>query len=431
MAARELAAAGWSVAVAERGPMGGTCPLRGCEPKKTLVDGAEAVDRVRRLSGKGPSGDLRLDWPDAVRFVKTFTEPVPEAVERSLKKASITALHGSARFVDPETMQVGEERINARRFILAVGAKPRPLDIPGEELILDGHELMAMDRLPSPLCFIGAGYVSFELAYVTAVAGAQVEILHRSRQPLKDFDPDLASLLMEDFAEHGVKLRTDSPVRSVRQVGGELAVLAGDAEVRCQAVVHGAGRIPDIDGLDLPAGEVDVVRGGVAVNEYMRSPSNERVYAAGDATEVGQPLTPTAVLQAQAVAANILEGDVEAVSHKGTPSALFTVPRLARAGMLESEAREQGLPFKRACQQTGDSAFFRRVGEKRAGYKILVHAETGEILGAHLLGFQSEEAVNLFAMAIRAGLGVEAMRSMVWAYPSRGYRIRHMLDALK
>jgi glutathione reductase (NADPH) len=351
-------------------------------------------------------------------------------VEKSLKKAGIEPLHGAARFLDPETAEVAGERIRAERFVIATGARPAPLGVAGEEHVLDGHEFMELETLPSRTCFIGAGYVSFELAYAAAVAGVEAEILHRSDRPLKQFDPDLVNLLVQDFAEQGVKVRLNSPVTGVRKAGDGFSVQVGDEEVACQAVVHGAGRVAAVERLDLEAGGVRTMRGGVAVDEYMRNPGNPRVYAAGDVAGVGWPLTPTAVLHAQAAARNILEGDVWPVNHAGIPSALFTVPRLARAGLLESEAREQGLPVRKAYDETGGGSFFRRVGESRAGYKLLVHQETGAILGAHLLGFQADEAVNLFGMAIRAGLGVEDLRSMVWAYPSRGYRMRHMLDAL-
>lgn len=425
--------AGWSVAVVDRLPYGGTCVLRGCDPKKVLRRGAEIVDAARRLDGSGiEPGGLRIDWPRLQAFKRGFTDPVPEARERGFVEKGIATFHGTARFVDGNTVTVGGERLRGRFVVIAAGMRPRPLGIPGAELVTTSDGFLELEHLPRRVLLIGGGYISFEFAHMAARTGSRVTVLARGPRPLKGFDPDLVGMLVERSRGVGIDLRTDAEVEAVERAGDGLRVRAAvGGETRyfeADLVVHGAGRVPAIDDLDLDGAGVRAGRKGVEVDEYLQSPSNPAVYAAGDAAATaGPPLTPVSGLEGKVVATNLLEGNRARPDYTGVPSVVFTIPALARVGLLEEEAREQSLDFSCEFNDMGDWFTTRRVGETHAAAKVLVERGTGRIVGAHLLGPESGEVINLFALAMRSGLGAGDLKGFVSAYPSAGSDLGYLV----
>lgn len=185
----KFAQAGLKVAIVDERPFGGTCALRGCDPKKILIGGAELVDWAKRMKEKGIEGEIRINWKKLMAFKREWTEGFPERMERSLKKAGIETIHGRAHFIDKDKIEVDGEVISAHKFLVATGAKPRRLNIPGEEHVITSDEFLELDDLPDKIVFIGGGYISFEFAHLAARAGSEVTILHRSGRPLKNFEP--------------------------------------------------------------------------------------------------------------------------------------------------------------------------------------------------------------------------------------------------
>src|SRR5437773_6756801 len=160
-------AAGWTVAIVDKRPFGGTCALRGCDPKKVLVGAADVIDWTRRMQGKGVAAQAaEIDWPALIHFKRTFTEPVPANREKAYQKAGIALFHGRARFVDRTTLQVGENVLSGRFFHIAAGARPAPLGIHGESHLTTSDEFLDLDELPKRIVFAGGGYISFEFAHV-------------------------------------------------------------------------------------------------------------------------------------------------------------------------------------------------------------------------------------------------------------------------
>ena len=424
---------GQRVAVVDDRPYGGTCALRGCDPKKVLVGAAELVDWNRRMADHGVSSrDPRMDWSALMRFKETFTQPVSEQVENNLRKKGIETFHGAARFLDRSTIEVDGERLRARAFVIAAGARPGSLDIPGEELLTNSDAFLSLESLPARIVFVGGGYISFEFAHIAARAGAKVTILHRSARPLAHFDPDLVERLVEATRSIGVDVRLERPVRGIQEKDGGFVVEAGDGAAverfGADLVVHGAGRVPHLDELHLEAAEIKREKNGVTVNEYLQSVSNPSVYAAGDAAATaGAPLTPVAGHEGHIVASNLLNGNHRTPDYSGISSVVFTVPPLASVGMQEQGARAKGVRYRVETAETSEWYSSRRIAERWSGYKVLVEEDSEHILGAHLLGAHSEEIVNLFALAIRARIPAKDLKRMIWAYPTRASDISYMV----
>lgn len=427
-------AAGWTVAMIDKQPFGGTCALRGCDPKKVLVGAAAAMDAARGLSGKGVRSDgLTIDWADLMRFKRTFTDPYPETREAGLARAGIDVFHGSARFVGASRVAVGDRVLEAARaIVIASGARPADVPIPGSEHLLTSDQFLDLPALPSSLAFVGGGYISFEFAHVAARAGARVTIVHRGARPLAGFDPDLVERLVARTCALGVHVRLNAEVRAIEAVGTLCRVTLvdgrGEAHVDTDLVVHGAGRVPDLGGLDLDAAGVRRTRDGVEVNEYLQSVSNPTVYAAGDcAATAGPRLTPVAAYEGRIVATNLLEGHRVTPDYDAIPSVAFTLPPLASVGLREEEARARGLRFTVRHEDTASWYSSRRLGEEFSAFKILVEEGTARILGAHLLGPHADETINLFALAMRAGVDADRFRQVLWAYPTHASDVPYML----
>jgi glutathione reductase (NADPH) len=432
-AASICARAGRRVAIADELPFGGTCVLRGCDPKKVLVGAAELIDWCGRMRGSGIGGDARIDWGDLMRFKRSFTDPVPGEREESYRELGIDAYHGSARFVDPQTMSVGSRRLEARSIVLAVGARPAPLELDGEEHLITSTDFLDLKRLPRRIVFIGGGYIAFEFAHVAARAGAAPVILQRGPRVLTGFDPRLVDQIVDVSRALGIDVRVDCTVRRVEKRGDGFVVSggAGGAEfaLECDTVVHAAGRVADLDGIDLESGNVRRTAKGVAVNEFLQSASNPAVYAVGDCADGGGlPLTPTAAAEGETAARNLLDGNRHTVDFSGLVSIVYTIPALGSTGLTEEAARDRGL---RCAVRAGDSTAWyssRRVRARRSAFRIVVEEGSGRILGAHVLGPHAEELLNVFALAIRAQIPAAALESTLFGYPTAASDVAEMLQ---
>ncbi len=425
--------AGWQVAVIDSRPFGGTCALRECDPKKVLVGAAEIIDWTRRMQGKGIHAEqARVDWRELMSFKRSFTDPVPQSREQGFAKAGIAAFHGRARFVGPQAVQVGKEILTTRYVVVATGARPATLHIPGEHLITTSDQFLELEVLPRRIVFVGGGYISFEFAHVSVRAGANVTLLHRGARPLVGFDPDLVEQLVKRTRELGVDVRLETRVEAIERVGDRLSVRAstqaGAQMFDADLVVHGAGRVAEIDDLGLDAAGVAWAERGVKVNEYLQSVSNPTVYAAGDAAaSSGLPLTPVAGYEGRVVAENILSGNRRKTLYEAIPTVVYTVPPLASVGWQERAARDQGLRFRVHREDTSSWYSSRRVGETCSGSKVLIEEGSDRILGAHMLGSHADDLINLFTLAMRAGTKAADLWEVIFGYPTHGSDVQYMV----
>jgi glutathione reductase (NADPH) len=282
------------------------------------------------------------------------------------------------------------------------------------------------------MLFIGGGYISFEFAHLAARAGAEVTILHRSERPLEKFDSDLVDRLVRKTRQVGITVELQSEATRIDRKNGYFVVGAstprGKRKFEAELVVHGAGRVADLEDLNLAAAGVQADKRGVKVNEFLQSVSNPTVYAAGDAADTGMPkLTPAAAYGGGIVASNLLKGNHRKVENVPVPTVAFTVPPLAAVGMTEDSAKKQGLRFRIHQEDTASWYSSRRVAEDCSGFKVLIDEDTGRILGAHLLGPEADELINVFTLAMRANVSAETLQHTIFAYPTLASDVSYML----
>jgi glutathione reductase (NADPH) len=426
--AEELATAGKRVLAVDRREFGGTCALRGCEPKKALYAVAEAAERAQAQSGNGLLGEVSVDWAQLIDFKRTFTDSASASIEGAITGAGAEALRGTARFRDADTIEVDGVPYTAEHIVVATGAMPRPLDIPGAEFVLTSEQFMTAETIGPRVTFIGGGYISFEFAHISVATGARVTIVHRGGQVLAGFDPQLADMLADSYRQGGIEVLLDSPVAGVEDAEGERVVVLGDgSRIACDTVVHGAGRVPDLDTLELGAGGVGFGRGGIEVDEHMRSCTNPRVWAAGDAAAWGAPLTPVGIAQARVIVRGVLGDEDARFAPTAVASVVFSDPPLASVGLTEEQATAQGIDVEVKFSDTSSWASSRRTGMKVGGAKVLVERVSGRIAGAHLLGPHADEMINVFMAAVAGGMTAKQLRATLWAYPTAGSEIVYMV----
>ena len=432
-AANKCGDAGWRVAIVDELPYGGTCALRGCDPKKILRRGAEIIDAARLLEGRGiDPGGLSINWSDLMGHKRGFTDPVPDNMERGLERNGVETLHGTATFTGPNELEVDGRPITSERFLISTGARPRPLDIPGAENLIDSTDFLHLEELPDRVVFVGGGFVSMEFAHIAARAGSQVTVVDRGQRPLAAFDPDLVDLLVQRSTEIGIDIRPNSAISGVEATAHSFRVVAerdgAESTIEADLVVHGAGRVPELSRLGLDAAGVKTGPRGVIVDPHLQSTTNPAVWAAGDSADTpGMPLTPVAVFEGKVAASNMLKGTTTVPDYDGVATVVYTIPELARVGMLEADARDASVDLDVRYSDTGSWFSNYRIGERTAATKILVDRDTDTIVGAHMFGPEYGELINFCALAIKLGLTTRQLKSMTASYPSVSSDLASML----
>lgn len=421
------------IAIVDSREYGGTCPLRGCDPKEVLTDMAHNADRINRLRGKGIGIEkpLAIDWPSLIEFKRTFTEGYSIKIEKYLTDVGIDTYHGRAHFENHNTIIVGEEKLRGRYIFLAVGAKPRKLKIPGEEYMTTSEKLMETEKLPEKVIFVGGGYISLEFAHVVRRTGAEVTVLHRSDRLLRKFDADMVDTLLKASEAAGIRILTDRPAVSVEKNDSGFVVKTGsksgtESEIqsfRAGMVVNGVGRVPDIEDLHLENAGIKVEKGAIAVDKYMRT-TNPRIYAGGDCASEGMQLTPVAVLQGEVAAANVLNENSAEADYTGIPSAIFTIPVLASVGI--NDTNDSG-KYRVIFRDRSNWNSSRRAGMEFAASKVIIDEANDRIMGVHILGPNAGEAINIFALVMRLALKASDIKKMVFSYPTACSDIPYML----
>jgi glutathione reductase (NADPH) len=424
---------GRSVTVIEDRPFGGTCALRGCDPKKVLVHAARVVEETQRLAELGVmAAPAQLNWAKLMQFKRTFTDPVPRERVQTYEQAGIVPLRGHARFDDEQTLLVETDRVRAQHIVLASGAQESHV-AQGDEAFLTSENFLELPELPESLLFVGGGYIAFEFAHVAARAGARVTILHRGAHPLELFDPEIVERVVEESRSIGIDVVLNAPVDRVERTGdGVVAhVKQGDRQLtyRAKAGVLAAGRKPNLDALEPDRGSVERTKKGVKVNEFLQSVSNPHVYAAGDVADAGGlPLTPVASYTGEIVAHNLLHGNTRTADFRGMPTMVYTIPPLGALGLTEATAREQGIAIDVHAGDMTKWYATRHVAGRIACYKVILEQRTGKLLGATILGPHAEEQINVLALAMRHGIDARGIIDTIFAYPTGSSDFVYLLE---
>ena len=377
------------------------------------------------------SANRRLDWAALIDREKEMIKDIPANLARSMAKRDVEIIKGHAVFAGPNLIRVGSRELEARHIVIATGSKPRPLPIPGAELMITSDEILSERDLPASVIFVGGGVISLEFGHVYARTGTDVTILEALPQLLLAMDADAVARLQTESERIGISVKTTVSVKRIEPANGRLRVIfshdGAEHALEADRVVNGAGRVANVDTLDLAAGNVEHANGRVAVDRHLRSTSNPLVHVCGDAVPTSPQLSPIATYEGDIVGRNIVEGAKYSPDYASMATSVYTVPALAAVGLTEAAARQKGFAIDVHTNDMHDWFSAKTYAETVAWSKIIVDQATDRILGAHFVGHSGQELVNLFGLAMRFGLTAAQIRDNVYAYPTFSSDIKHML----
>jgi pyruvate/2-oxoglutarate dehydrogenase complex dihydrolipoamide dehydrogenase (E3) component len=435
--ARRLAGSGMKVAIIERGRFGGTCVNTGCTPTKTLVASAYAVHIARCGADYGFStGDIQVDMK-RVKARKDYVVGLSNhGVERSLKNLENCRVYeGHGRFVSPREVQVGAEVLNADRIFLNVGARAAVPEIPGLDQIdyLTNSSMMDVDFLPRHLMVLGGSYVGLEFGQMYRRFGSEVTIVEIGPRLVPREDEDISQTIAGFLAKEGLAVRVNANCLGVRKQGSDIIMTVdcdGTLEIQGSHLLIAIGRRPNTDELALDcAGVRQDARGYIVVDDELRT-NVPGIWALGDCNGRGA-FTHTSWNDFEIVAANLLDGEHRRVSDRIPAYALYTDPPLGRAGMTETDARKSNrhaLIGKIAMEDV--SRAFEK-GETEGFMKMLVDADTKEILGASFLGTSGDEVIHCVLDAMYAKAPCTMLERAMHIHPTVAEFIPSILQDLR
>jgi dihydrolipoamide dehydrogenase len=414
---------GLKVALVEKAPnLGGDCLHYGCVPSKALIQSAKVFSLLRRAPEFGlVAGDVRCDFARVMARVHAVVAEIQKHDDpERFRSYGADVVFGPARFVSPREVAVDGRRLSGRTFVLATGSRPFVPPVEGleEAGYLTNERVFDLTRLPGSLIVMGGGAIGIELAQTFARFGARVTVVEMLDRILPPEDAEASGALREILEAEGVTIHTGTKAVRVAAGGGQkrLTCLQGDRELRLEAdeILVAAGRVPNLEGLHLEAAGVAATRMGVQVNARLRTTARH-IWACGD---VAGPymFTHVAEYQAGIVIRNAIFHRRARVDYRAVPWTTFTDPEVARVGITEADARQQGIPHEvLRFPFTGvDRALTK--GEARGFTKFVVGK--GRILGATIIGPQAGELIHEIVLAMQAGLPFRRIAQTIHVYPT-------------
>jgi glutathione reductase (NADPH) len=424
--------AGLSVAMIESRDLGGTCPNRGCTPKKVLVAAGQALHDIERAAQHQIAvGKPKLDWTALIAREKDLIRDIPKNLARAMAHRKVEVINGHGTFAGPEAVRVGDRTLHARHIVIAGGSKPRPLSIPGAQHMVTSDDMLSNSRRPESVIFIGGGVISLEFGNVYARAGSTVTILEALPQLLPAMDADAVATLQAESERIGLQINTGVSIERIETHGARFRVIftheGSEKAAEADWVVNGAGRIADVESLGLAAGRIDHDNGRIAIDSYLRSTTNARVYVCGDVVPTSPQLSPVATYEGDLVGRNIVDGAKHVPEYASIATAVYTVPALAAVGLTEAAVKAKGLAVDIHVNDMRDWFSARTYAETAAWSKIIVDRDSDHILGAHFVGHAGHELINVFSLAMKFGIRARELREHIYAYPTFASDIKHML----
>lgn len=425
-AARMSAQYGARVAIAEERYLGGTCVNVGCVPKKLFVYAAEFSHAFRDAAGFGwRVPQAGFDWP-TLRDNKTREiERLNGIYGNLLKNAGVELIEGRAVITGPNRVVANGREYRARHILIAVGGWPWLPDIPGRELAISSNEAFYLEKLPRRVIVVGGGYIAVEFAGIFHGLGCETHLVYRGPLFLKKFDSDIRQGLADQMAAQGINLHFDNDITAIeKNADGSLAhgslkvSLKNGGPLEVDAVMYATGRNPNTGNLGLDKTRVTLDgKGAIQVDDAFRT-AEPGIYALGDVID-RVPLTPVAIHEAMVLAGNLFNGGNAAMDYRNIPTAVFSQPPIGTVGLNEAEARAE----------FGDAIDIYRTdfrpmkqtlagGKDRVLMKLVVHRESGRVLGCHMLGEGAGEIIQGFAVAIKAGATKADFDSTVGVHPT-------------
>lgn len=413
--ALSLAARGYQVAIIEERDWGGTTINRGSTSKRALLASAETHYRLTQLH----QPVLPLDWSKMATHSASVTTAANQRYGNRLVVAGVTTIEGHATFVDSKTVRVHGKQYQANRIIVATGARPRMLSFPGDQYLEHSASFLKSAALPKNITIIGAGIISFALASIATEAGTKVTIVQHNQRALGIFDRELVQKLIRRLSTAGVDFKFDNTVKMItRQSSDAYEVTTNKGTFRTQAIYCVAGRIPNVEDLNLASVGVQFSKKGIKVDEKLQT-TNPHIFALGDCCDAAVPkLSNYAIYQGKYLGASL--GNAARFSIKYPISALtvFSLPKLGQVGIsVQNAAHQKDLEVKKIDLNKWQT--YARNGDNLAQLKLVVNKGSQQIVGAEVLSQDADYLVNYLALLMQQHINADDLGRQLFAYPTQ------------
>ncbi len=424
-AAQAAAKNGAAVGLVEPGPFGGLCILKGCMPTKTYLRSSELMGFIKQ----GPEigihieGKIRVDFDHIKKRKDRLIAEMAYYAKMGIDgEENITLLSGSAKFLSPDSIQIGDSQYNCAKYIIATGSKEVIPPFPGlkETGFITSDDALELEQLPASLIILGGGAEALEFGQFFNRMGVQTTIIQRSPQVLSLEDSDIGVTLGEIFRKDGVDLRTGTQVTQIECIGSlkQVTFKHGNnpVTIKAQEILVVTGRTGRVENLQLNAAGVETYNGGVSVNEYLQT-SNPNIYAAGDVTGLNLVVN-VATYQGGIAGKNVVKGALEKADYRVIPIAVFTDPQFAKVGLSEKEAKAQGIEVQVGKYPFDDLGKAIVTNQTEGFMKILADKKTGEILGAQIVGAEASNLIHQATIAMHYRATLQDYRKIAHIHPT-------------
>ncbi|HLO86000.1 MAG TPA: glutathione-disulfide reductase [Nostocaceae cyanobacterium] len=431
-ASKRAASYGAKVAIAEYDLVGGTCVIRGCVPKKLMVYGSHFPAQFQAAAGYGwQVENVSLNWEHFITSIDKEVRRLSQNHISYLEKAGVELISGRATLIDPHTVEVEGKKFTADKILIAVGGCPIKPDIPGIEHTITSNEIFHLETQPKHIAVIGAGYIGTEFACIMRGLGSQVTHIIRKDWILHGFDQDIRQGIQEGMVKHGINVIQNNVVTAIEKVPEGLKIsLSGEntEPIIADVCLVATGRTPNVEGLGLEHAGVEVVPSSVEgpgysttnaiqVNEYSQT-SQANIFAVGDVTD-RLNLTPVAIGEGRAFADSEFGNNRREFSHETVPTAIFSTPQAATVGLTEAAAREKLGEAVKIYRTNFRPMYYSLTSQpERTMMKLVVDANTDQVLGAHMVGDDAAEIIQGIAIALKMGATKKDFDATVGIHPS-------------
>lgn len=418
-ASRFAAQYGARVALAESGPLGGTCVNAGCIPKKLMSYAAHYHSDFEEAAGFGwTMGEQRFDWATLIANKDKEIARLNGIYSQILTSANVDVIAGHAQIVDAHTVVVNGKSYTAHHILIATGGHPVKPEIPGSELGITSDEFFHLPALPRHAVVQGGGYIAVELASILNGLGCKVTLVQRGTQILRSMDADLGHFLIAEMRKKGVEIVLETGIASISSDGDKkLATLSDGRILETDCILFATGRKPNIKGLGLEnAGVLVRENGAISVDAHFAT-NVPHIYAIGDVID-RVALTPVALAEGMVVAANLFQHGRKQMSYENIPTAVFSHPNVATLGMTEAKAREKHAHVKIFKSEFKALKHTLSGSSERCLMKMIVDADTDRVLGMHMVGPDAGEIIQGFAVAMQCGVTKAQVDATIGVHPT-------------
>ncbi|MEH2300603.1 MAG: glutathione-disulfide reductase [Nostoc sp.] len=423
-AAKKAASYGVRVAVAEQEAIGGTCVNRGCIPKKLIVYAADFALQNQIAQSYGWSDcQTYFDWTLFIKSVHQHIDKINQSYFQQLHKAGIELISQHATFIDTHTINIDGRKVTADKILIAVGGQPLKPQIPGIEYAITSREMFQLPYLPKRLAVIGGGYIGVEFSSMIHAFGCEVTVIEKDEMILSGFDNDIRSAVQQGLSKRGIKLFSNSIGQEIKfSEEGLLLTITGENQeiITADTILVATGYAPNTKNLGLENAHVELgEHGAIKVDEYSRS-SQENIFAVGDCTSRLQ-LSPVAKAEGIAFADTVFGNKPQKLNYDYVPTAVFCRPEAASVGMTEAKAREKfGESVQCYCTQFQPLLYQLIEQDEPTTMKIVLNGDSGQVLGAHMVGEHAADIIQSLGVAIRKGITKEDLDETIAIHPTTG-----------